>query len=275
MKRHLAFILYLAFTSLIAAPMAAQDYHVQHYTVASGLSDNHVTDVHQDAFGYLWVSTAHGLNLYNGHEFKIFRYDPEDSFSIRANSLHRLYEDPDSNIWVSLSVGGVSKYDRYEDRFYYYNANPNRGQDPNNFVQVLITDRRKRTWVGTSTHINLLDEQAGIYRPVDIEGQEEVHVYNVFEDARSNVWIGTAKGLFRLNEQKGVFQEFKDDKGQSLLELVDFKEDHEGNLWAASSHKVFMLNGEHAKALPTPANRYITSLFLAGDGQLYISLYED
>lgn len=275
MKRHLAFILYLVFTGPIVAPLAAQDFHVQHYTVGSGLSDDYVTDVHQDAFGYVWISTAHGLNLYNGHEFKIFRYDPEDSFSIRANSLSRLYEDPDSNIWVSLSVGGVSKYDRYQDRFYYYNANPERGQDPNNFVQTLITDCKNRTWVGTSTHINLLDAKAGIYRPVAVAGHDQLHVYGIYEDAKNRVWIGTAKGLFRLNEQKQVFEELKDENGRSLLELVEFQEDHEGNLWAASSHEVFMLNDGQARQIPTPAKRYITSLFLAGEGQLYISLYED
>jgi len=275
MKQFCVHLACLTIFCLLVSPLRAQEYHVQHFNAASGLSDNSVSDVHQDRFGYLWVTTAHGLNLYNGHDFRIFRYDPEDSFSIRANSMSNLYEDPESNIWISLSIGGVSKYDRFQDRFTYHTANPERGQDPNNFIQAILVDHVGRTWIGTSTHINLLNEATGLYVPVPIEGKEEDYALGIYEDAQGTIWLGTESGLFKYDEQQKRFTEFFDQKGKAIAELIRFVEDGEGKLWAASPHYVYSLEEAAARQVEAPSQRYITNIFLAGEGQVYISQYED
>jgi len=43
-----------------------------HYSIKDGLSDNNVSSFLQDNQGYLWISTEHGLNRFNGNEFENF-----------------------------------------------------------------------------------------------------------------------------------------------------------------------------------------------------------
>ena len=45
------------------------------YTTKDGLSDNRVTDITQDAYGYLWIATRQGLNRFDGNLFQTFYAD--------------------------------------------------------------------------------------------------------------------------------------------------------------------------------------------------------
>jgi len=49
------------------------------YTVAGGLSDNWVTGITQDGWGYVWISTSNGLNRFDGREFKTYHQRPDGS----------------------------------------------------------------------------------------------------------------------------------------------------------------------------------------------------
>jgi ligand-binding sensor domain-containing protein len=42
------------------------------YTVSNGLSDNNITSLAQDAYGYIWISTHEGLDRYDGRHFEQF-----------------------------------------------------------------------------------------------------------------------------------------------------------------------------------------------------------
>ena len=58
-----------------------------HYTTASGLSHNNVTGIRQDSTGYVWISTSHGLNRYNGTQFVQF-HSSNDSLSLPSEDIN-------------------------------------------------------------------------------------------------------------------------------------------------------------------------------------------
>ncbi len=60
-----------------------------HYTVQQGLSDNYISGLAQDASGYIWISTRHGLNRFDGSNFKQFLNDGSQN-SIIDNSIFSL-----------------------------------------------------------------------------------------------------------------------------------------------------------------------------------------
>lgn len=260
---------------LIVALSYGQEQPVTIFGTAGGLSDSNVTDVHRDRLGYLWAATSHGLNQYNGLDFRIFRYDPEDTNSIRANSLEFLYEDPQSNIWATLSIGGISKYHRKEERFQHLTHDPENGSNPNNFVTDILVDSQNRTWIGTNAQINKVDELTGLYQPVIIEGQDEVQVYKVFEDSKQNIWIGTNKGLFRHSQGSKGFKEVLDTEGKKLEDVFRFLEDNENNLWLSSYYYVYTLQADVPVKKARPHGRFINSLFTTKKGKVLISQYDD
>ena len=45
------------------------------YTTKDGLSSNRITDIKQDKYGYLWISTREGLNRFDGSSFQTFYAD--------------------------------------------------------------------------------------------------------------------------------------------------------------------------------------------------------
>lgn len=53
----------------------------QLYTTKNGLSDNHITGLTQDVYGYIWIATQRGLNRYDGSNYLQFFSDD------RPNSL--------------------------------------------------------------------------------------------------------------------------------------------------------------------------------------------
>ena len=42
------------------------------------LSNNAILDMYQDENGYMWIGTYDGLNLYNGKNTYVFRFEPNN-----------------------------------------------------------------------------------------------------------------------------------------------------------------------------------------------------
>jgi len=84
--------------------------------VDKGLSSNEVTCFHQDNYGFIWVGTQNGLNIYNGIEFKIFRNEFGNQQSLPSDYIYKIFETKDSLIWICTEFG-LSKFDRASERF--------------------------------------------------------------------------------------------------------------------------------------------------------------
>ena len=50
-----------------------------------GLSNNFVTDIAQDGFGFLWIATDNGLNRFDGERFIVFS---EKDGTLKGNSVN-------------------------------------------------------------------------------------------------------------------------------------------------------------------------------------------
>jgi diguanylate cyclase (GGDEF)-like protein/PAS domain S-box-containing protein len=74
------------------------------YTVLDGITQSAVYDIDQDSAGYLWFTTARGLNRYDGKEF--------DSYTIADglpnNSLTALNISEGNSVWVGDVRGNIT-----------------------------------------------------------------------------------------------------------------------------------------------------------------------
>ncbi|MDR1201374.1 MAG: response regulator [Tannerellaceae bacterium] len=69
------------------------------------LSNNAVLYIHRDKAGNMWFGTYDGLNLYNGKNTFVFRYDPGDEHSIDGNIIRKIIDGGPDHIWVSTIIG--------------------------------------------------------------------------------------------------------------------------------------------------------------------------
>lgn len=75
------------------------------FSTEHGLSQNVVYALHQDAKGFLWVGTDHGLNRYDGYSFTSFYHNPKDINSISSNSIYAIAAYDDDRLWLATGNG--------------------------------------------------------------------------------------------------------------------------------------------------------------------------
>jgi ligand-binding sensor domain-containing protein len=76
------------------------------YTTEQGLSENVVYTVLQDKQGFMWAGTHHGLNRFDGYNWKSFYQSNYDSLSLPDNVINDIEED-DDDLWLSTNKGVV------------------------------------------------------------------------------------------------------------------------------------------------------------------------
>lgn len=73
-------------------PLRAQSFEEKDFTLLSikdGLSDNRITSLEQDRYGYLWIATQKGLNRFDGYNFLQFYSDSSNS-SLPSDGVKQL-----------------------------------------------------------------------------------------------------------------------------------------------------------------------------------------
>jgi diguanylate cyclase (GGDEF)-like protein len=180
---------------------AARNIAFQHLTTQDGLSHSGITDIVQDKFGFMWISTQEGLNRYDGYEVVSYEHDYREARSLSDDWVWSLCIDDNNNVWVGTNNGGLDYFDRATNSFYNWQHDP---QDPaslsSNDVRVVFLDSRKRLWVGTRGGGLNLKRKDGLgfdkYPLNDRQGAAVTDsITEIFEDDAGRIWIGTDNGL--------------------------------------------------------------------------------
>ncbi|MBD3224095.1 MAG: hypothetical protein GF313_05160 [Caldithrix sp.] len=109
------------FLLVIITATLAQEQNIKftHLTMKDGLPDNRVHDIQKDSKGFMWFATSNGLARFDGYGFKVFKYSPSDTNSVRGNGIRSLYKDEDNILWY-----GLDRYDSLKGNFKRYKFQP-------------------------------------------------------------------------------------------------------------------------------------------------------
>jgi ligand-binding sensor domain-containing protein/signal transduction histidine kinase/AraC-like DNA-binding protein/ActR/RegA family two-component response regulator len=228
----LRFLIWLS----VAIPVVrsqAQNIAFNHFNVESGLSQNSVLTIVQDRNGFMWFGTRHGLNRFDGRNFRIFLNDNADSTSISNNYVHSSLCDSRGDLWVGTSYG-LNRYDGKSGRFRRTIANPANGLR-SSVIYCLYEDKQRRFWVGTGNGLHL---RTGPNRYVPFlaagPGKAGNEVRAVREDRRGYLWAATSSGLFRLRKVPGGYRYKKYPLKDTFVTCL--LEDQQGTLWAGTKY---------------------------------------
>jgi hypothetical protein len=115
---------FAAMLFVVQFSLAQSEYRFQHFTTKDGLADDFAWTIKQDSLGYIWIQYYGGLTRFDGHNFKVYKYDKDDS---RRSSLDFLVgglsQDKQKNIWVTQHGHPqrppltLARYDRKTDGF--------------------------------------------------------------------------------------------------------------------------------------------------------------
>jgi diguanylate cyclase (GGDEF)-like protein/PAS domain S-box-containing protein len=91
-------------TSQLFAAEGSAEAPFRYYSAVDGLTQSDVYDIEQDQAGYLWFTTARGLNRYDGKSFDHFTI----ANGLPTNTLTALFVDDDNAVWIGDARGGVT-----------------------------------------------------------------------------------------------------------------------------------------------------------------------
>lgn len=215
----------------------------QKWNIEDGLSNSIIRNIEQDLAGYLWLATEHGLNRFDGLQFKHYFSVPGDSLGLSHNILFGLAIDASGMVWVGSDYGLnlVNPNGGEVQHFYFDSLDENSLSD--NYVRCVFVDSRHRVWVGTQKGLNRYRPTSRNFlrykEPRDFEDSERsgVHSYNrintIYEDLEGAIWVGTDGGGIKIyRSDSDEFEEFfipgEDVKRQIVRKIY---QDSAGDFW--------------------------------------------
>ncbi len=170
--------------------------------IDDGLSAADIRALLQDSYGFIWIGTVDGLDMYDGYGFTYYKHKPFDAASLSANAITALFEDKNGTLWIG-TVDGLCRMnaeERAARRFYQYRHDP---ADSNSLsfgpIAAICEDATGNIWVGTSGGLNKLDPHSNRFtRYRRQRGNPFSLNHNVVNslcvDGKGTLWVGTRAG---------------------------------------------------------------------------------
>ncbi len=265
-----------------------QEVQLEVLNSANGLSQGMIYDILQDKQGFLWYGTRGGLNRFDGYNFKAFKPDPFNPFSISDNTIQAILEDRQGRLWLGTENNGIDVYDPQSGRFYHLNAGKNGLSNSN--VASLAEAQDGSIWIGTRDGLNKVELKAFPTRSADLSGHAKVTIYN-WEQSPTKVpfgnvyqsllctkdgilWVGTLHQAYRFDLNKGtkeILPTYEPDPNSPWQTNI-FAQDLQGNIWLGQNTRVIRFRGKNRDVFtfPTAEAPYQTYLAFDQQGNLYV-----
>ncbi len=290
---------------VVVAADGAADPPFRFYSVIDGLTQSEVYDIEQDHAGYLWFTTARGLNRYDGDDFR--QYTIADG--LPTNSLTALGVDADNQVWLGDVKGGitilrggrVARIVRplsaqsapitdiaFVNRRAYAAVNGvgvvhiAADQFGDYFMSVVpgssgateLAAQDDTLWITAETGLLRFDPKA---TPAPVRVADTFHALHV--DADGTLWMADEENrIGRWDDDRFVPQTDLDDD----IEIVDLARDADGIIWAAAPDRLFRIGNDHDHgavsnggdvAAPEPITgvERVTTMFVDRENSLWLS----
>lgn len=133
------------------------------FTIEQGLSQNASYHAVQDNQGFMWFATRDGLNRFDGHEFRVFRFDADDPRSVSGNLIRTLFVDNKGNLWVGTSTG-LNLYNPKTEGFTrFVHDEQNSSSINHDYIRAIGQSPSGELWVGTDGGLNRLKDLSLIH----------------------------------------------------------------------------------------------------------------
>jgi PAS domain S-box-containing protein len=221
--------------------------------------------IHEDRSGSLWVGTYdQGLLRFERRtgQFKTYRHNPADPYSLSNDTVPRLLVDHDGTLWAA-TWDGLNRFDASSGRFKTYGPDP---QGRSSLDLELSEDREGKLWLGThSSGLHRFDPATGQFTIYEHDTNRQGtlsdnRVNSVFFDHTGGMWVGTQNGLDKFEPQTGTFTIYGERDGMAGTVVSCILEDSRGRLWMSTNDGVSSFD-----PLTKRFNNYTSADGLPGD----------
>ena len=294
-----AVCLLLLCASTATAARGSAELPFRFYTVADGLTQSRVLDIGQDHAGYLWFTTARGLNRFDGDDFD--HYTIADG--LPNNSLSALHISHTNSVWVGDAKGSVTAIHGAQ---VVHTIAPLEGAE-SPILDIEIVGQRRFVVVEEFGIVEISDDgtqfasahvageaDTGI-RDIDVRGDElwveattglyrllidgdvslelvDASIRAAHVDASGILWVADSDGKIGVWEDGALSPRARIDAATDVISIVT---DSRGIVWAATLNDLFSFDSNAAQDGAAPQHYEgvdeISSLFVDNENSLWIS----
>ena len=224
-------------------PLRPDQVRFAHITTEDGLAEGRVWGIAQDRRGFLWFTTYDGINRYDGHEFKVYKHDPENPNSPASTTYRCVLEDSRGMLWFGSISQGLSRFDPQTECWTNFEHDP---QDPQslsgNAIWGIAEDPQGDLWIATEANgLSRWSYESGHFSryrhdPDDPNSLGGDQIIGVAVDRSGVVWAGTQfDGLSRFDPATGQWTRYRHDPEEpnslGFDHVHTMYEDRAGALW--------------------------------------------
>ncbi len=229
---------------MFSHPGFGQEISFKNITLGNGLTGHLVNSITQDKYGFIWIGTNNGLDLYDGNNFTPYFYQPDQINSLPGNDITNLCISGDT-LWIGTSKGLC-----FIDVVHRIIKRIDIGDNSN--IRVLYKKANQRIlWIGTNSglvRLNLDNLKYSEYNTLNSNLQSDI-VRAIYLDTERNLWVGTFDKLHKLPENSSVFQVFNlrgnfrpQIKNNLVLSIQPFSETNDQELLIGTQTGLVLFN---------------------------------
>ena len=174
-------------------------------TQNSFLKSNIIVDLLKDKKGRIWI-----INYFAGVQIFNPQTNSHENISLTSeldgtdiNSLNRIYEDREGNIWIGSLNSGLIKLVENNGTWkstHYHSKN----SLSNNFVNSIIQDSENVIWAGTQGGLNKYIPESDSFQAFKkSDGLKNDAIKEIIDDKNKRLWLSTEEGIIRYNTTTG------------------------------------------------------------------------
>src|SRR5215203_2006648 len=187
------------FFMFLAGSAQLTSFNFHHLTTANGLSNSTIRSIAQDKYGFIWIGTLNGLNIFNGYSVKSF-YKSEDPGGLPGLAVTALCKDNVGIMWVGTRL--ALSYFEYESGNFVRCT-----KDSIAINEIAIADK-DHLWIVSNKGVYVLNIHTKQMVPFDQKAITKNRVTHLFQNSNGNIYFGTTKGLHVYNAGTGFYKEF-------------------------------------------------------------------
>ncbi len=188
-----------------AVPFMDQHYNISYLNMRNGLPGNHISDIHLDSYGFIWIATSgSGLLKYDGYNY----YSPNNyrlGFTSKSNSCRNMAEDKFHRLWVAYEEG-TDIIDLKSMHNWIPKGDPLIEKALSQQTLTVYCDSKGCIWLVSRTFIYYIqmDDKGDVRKVIPYRYSSSKFSITISDmEQNGTVWATIEGGLYRLRENKG------------------------------------------------------------------------
>jgi len=229
MKKIIIIILIMQSILCLSNTIDYRLHRIDKFDLSAGISTNNIWDIKQDKYGFIWIATTEGINMFNGKEFIKYQKGT-GKMCLSNNNSQDLLMTSDNSVWIATSQG-LNIYNYQADSIQIIRKNSENNLSSNDIM--CFSPNSRGIWIATyDKGVNFYNFDTKKFEQLKLPPNVPCkYITSLLHDKYNNLWIGTlSDNLICYSLQNKSVRIF------NMPRVEDIYQDSIGNVWIAAAN---------------------------------------